>query len=718
MKIEEVKVPTFTVGRKESAVAQIQASAKAFEILSGMYSDAPGAIVREIAANAWDAHKAAGCADKPFNVQVPNSLDPRFVVRDYGNSMAHEFVMQRLNTYFDSTKNDSNEEIGGFGLGIKSPLCYTNSFMIVTFRDGVRRVYAYQVGEKGLPEINLMAETPTTEPDGTEISIPVKADDYAAFQRAIKKTFAFYEVKPEIGGYPLTVPEFDKILEGDKWFICSETDSFTEQVVYIEMGGIAYPITQQFHNVDYYRGYGSGRQTLFLRANIGDVDVTPNREQTKMTDRTIAFIKDAVQAARDELQDIIQAKVDAVGTASYWDIVPILDQFNGGMARAMKVDVRAITFNGHTFSSDHFTVEGKNIPGFERYGNWEIRGQTRVTRGDHYSTAHNLPRLSMNKHPIIVMDGSESVHVGRWMRSDSVRSATVVVVETTQKQAAYDKLMEVFHGYSQIMQAHDLVVPKIVVPKGERRFYIYHTGSWDAVQRSEIDLATMPDTMYYFHTDGRQSGELFGKEVNFKNERAFVHAATEWLTEEDQDAPRIYYLTDQLIKKINKHRPDIELVLVVDELKSQLIDKIQAAAPNYFSRGETEIRAAWMHHSNYDWKVREAFRFWAKYFGRQDYVDAMATLAVGKAVDRELERMCELLEGKTIHAMFAEHNIPVTAISCTSFDELLETMPVARLLLDNYSDPSVLALIEEKAGWKPVATTEAAEASVEAEDDY
>ena len=60
MKIEEQKVPTFNVGRKETSVASIQASAKAFEILSsGLYSDAEFAIVREIAANAWDSHKAA-----------------------------------------------------------------------------------------------------------------------------------------------------------------------------------------------------------------------------------------------------------------------------------------------------------------------------------------------------------------------------------------------------------------------------------------------------------------------------------------------------------------------------------------------------------------------------------------------------------------------------------------------------------------------------------
>lgn len=37
---------------------QIKASAKAFRILSGFYTDPVGAIPRELGANAWDAHVA------------------------------------------------------------------------------------------------------------------------------------------------------------------------------------------------------------------------------------------------------------------------------------------------------------------------------------------------------------------------------------------------------------------------------------------------------------------------------------------------------------------------------------------------------------------------------------------------------------------------------------------------------------------------------------
>ena len=110
-----------------------------------------------------------------------NKLDPSFKVRDYGVGMDHQFVMTRLNTYFDSTKNDNNEEIGGFGLGIKSGFSYTSSYMIVTFDGTTRRVYAFQIGSGGLPEISFLAETPSTEPRGVELSIPVMDKDYDRF---------------------------------------------------------------------------------------------------------------------------------------------------------------------------------------------------------------------------------------------------------------------------------------------------------------------------------------------------------------------------------------------------------------------------------------------------------------------------------------------------------------------------------------------------------
>ena len=71
----------------------IKASGKAFQILSGgLYSNKILAVIRELSANAYDSHVAAGCADKQFLVNIPDSFNSYFSIRDYGTGMKHEDV--------------------------------------------------------------------------------------------------------------------------------------------------------------------------------------------------------------------------------------------------------------------------------------------------------------------------------------------------------------------------------------------------------------------------------------------------------------------------------------------------------------------------------------------------------------------------------------------------------------------------------------------------
>ena len=95
---------------------RIRNSAKAFNILSsGLYANKVKAIVRELSCNAVDSHAAAGKHDTPFDVHLPNQLEPWFAIRDYGTGLSHEQVTNIYTTYFESTKTASNEFIGALG---------------------------------------------------------------------------------------------------------------------------------------------------------------------------------------------------------------------------------------------------------------------------------------------------------------------------------------------------------------------------------------------------------------------------------------------------------------------------------------------------------------------------------------------------------------------------------------------------------------------------
>jgi DNA topoisomerase VI subunit B len=105
----------------------IKASAKAFRILSdNIYKNKIAAIIRELSTNAVDSHFDAK-QTRPFEINLPDQLDPTFRIRDFGTGLAHDQVMHLYTTYFESTKDKSNDYNGTLGLGSKAPFSYTNT---------------------------------------------------------------------------------------------------------------------------------------------------------------------------------------------------------------------------------------------------------------------------------------------------------------------------------------------------------------------------------------------------------------------------------------------------------------------------------------------------------------------------------------------------------------------------------------------------------------
>ena len=125
-----MKINTESTITKSNAIGattefKIKTSATAFKILSeGLYSNKIGSMVRELICNAYDAHCAAGTKDTPIDVELPMVTNPLFRIRDYGTGLSEDDMRTIYTTYFDSTKNNDNKYIGGFGLGSKTPLCY------------------------------------------------------------------------------------------------------------------------------------------------------------------------------------------------------------------------------------------------------------------------------------------------------------------------------------------------------------------------------------------------------------------------------------------------------------------------------------------------------------------------------------------------------------------------------------------------------------------
>ena len=296
-------------GVKKSTECGMVVNAKAFEMLARQYSDPIKAILQEISANATDSHIRAGIPDRPFDVKLPNSLDPHFRVRDYGVSMTQDVIYNVYINYMKSDKTHTNDETGFFGIGSKTPLAYTDSFNIKTYLNGKMNLYTLGYNEHGIPELNEFAEYDTDEENGVEISFAVKSEDFSKFSEKAAHVYSFFTVPPTVAGVTsFETKTFTKLLEGTNWFMFKESMSHDSYVV---MGNIAYPLSDNdigvSYSSDYYHIVSGG---VVLEVPMGTVSMTPSREALEYNDITIAYIKSQLDVVKQEMADSLQVQID------------------------------------------------------------------------------------------------------------------------------------------------------------------------------------------------------------------------------------------------------------------------------------------------------------------------------------------------------------------------------------------------------------------------
>ena len=291
---------------------KIKASAKAFSILSsGLYANKIRAIVRELSCNAVDSHVAAGKTDTPFDVHLPNDLEPWFSIRDYGTGLSHEQVTQIYTTYFESTKTTSNEYIGALGLGSKSPFAYTDNFTVTAIQNNKKGIYSAFINGQGVPSIAQMMTEDTDEPNGVEVKFSVNDRyDYSKFRDEARQVYTYFKLRPVVTGYKEFAfadveYETENIIPG----VHSYKHNHNSKAI---MGNIAYPI--EIPNADKVLGELQTllRQGLEMHFAIGEVDFQASREGLSYIPQTIEAIKAKLVAVNSALTVVLAKEADAI----------------------------------------------------------------------------------------------------------------------------------------------------------------------------------------------------------------------------------------------------------------------------------------------------------------------------------------------------------------------------------------------------------------------
>ena len=301
-------------GVGETKRATIKASAKLFNFFSEqIYSDKYTAIWRELVANAIDAQKING-ETRPPVVTAPSMLEPYAKVRDFGCSMDHEFMMDKFMAFTDaSTKEHSDEFIGGFGIGSKAPLAYTEQYSIKCYMGGEVRVYSIFKDDEGCPSIAFLSQDKTSEPDGVEVGFPVRQEDIERFTSTLVNTLRYFRPLPILEGTELELKEVEYDAKGERWGIRSFEPNSNRQGRII-IGGVAYPLDTNSLSYKYtlLRQYANMGLDLFLE--IGEANIALSREHVTHDDALLTRLEKIIQNIGPEYGKQLSKKFDSAKT--------------------------------------------------------------------------------------------------------------------------------------------------------------------------------------------------------------------------------------------------------------------------------------------------------------------------------------------------------------------------------------------------------------------
>ena len=302
----------------------IAASTKAFEILSNsLYQNKTLAVIREITCNAVDAHTVAGLPIRDIQVHLPTYMEPVFWVRDYGSGLSEDDVLSLYTTYFRSTKDQDNSQIGGFGLGSKSPFAVADQFTVTSWHGGEKRTYVCYK-QDGLPRVNHVGTEPCGTETGIEVRVPVtvRSGGFHDWQENAGRLFQWWSEAPTCNldlhqfGIAPDVNRYDADYEeggAPAWSIFDVLERSTTVI----MGNVPYRLE--------YSGLPGLPEPalrvltmtrLVLRVPMGSVSISPSRETLSYDATTIKYLTGRLPAVLREIKAAVEKEIAAMPTLS------------------------------------------------------------------------------------------------------------------------------------------------------------------------------------------------------------------------------------------------------------------------------------------------------------------------------------------------------------------------------------------------------------------
>lgn len=307
--------------------AQIDKSAAGLvmDILAKLYANPLAAAIREYTSNAIDAQIASG-SNKPVEVNLPSQQNQWLTIRDYGKGLTAFDILTVYANFGSSDKRDSNEFIGGFGIGSKSGLAISDAIYVNSWTDGKKNSFVIKRTPDGIVTQFLEEDIDAPYADtGTEVKIFVNEnylnkkynnDSWINDMYMPLAGWSFKQVKvqhddPKIAEFINENRIPDAWHEFDHGFVNESTEGMPIRHG-ILVGNVYYNANDEMRDI--YNAVsifdckdGLMTQPFVLKLNIADTKVSYSREKIlwKESDTTLDAITHAMKGLVDDIKSAV-----------------------------------------------------------------------------------------------------------------------------------------------------------------------------------------------------------------------------------------------------------------------------------------------------------------------------------------------------------------------------------------------------------------------------
>jgi hypothetical protein len=291
---------------REEVFATIGDPRMVMKSLTKLYSNTALATIREYSTNARDSNVAAGRADVPIEVSLPTLMSPYFIVKDTGLGLDVEELEEIYISYGTSTKRESNDFNGMLGFGSKSALAFTNTFTVISVKNGLKHAAVVTRKQDYSLSIKVVSTSKTLEENGVTIKVPVSDRD--AFNRIAMDFYRFW-----IPGTVLVDGQEPKQAVGEK--IADDLYySVNDGISYVVMGNVGYRIA----NPD--KLFTKIKPVSFVAyVPNGSVEFTPSREDLEYSNATRKTLDKIVEVFEVKMKEQAIAEINQAGKVSDFD---------------------------------------------------------------------------------------------------------------------------------------------------------------------------------------------------------------------------------------------------------------------------------------------------------------------------------------------------------------------------------------------------------------